>query len=166
MNKPWITEETDAAPDTAGDSFLSRSVERIRACVQGPGGWKVIVWAGLIGIGLIFLSNFWSPSSGTVDVSEDWDAAAYTATLEQRLTDMLTCIEGVGDCRVMITLENARQYVYTDRHEVVTEIQPTVKGVIVVCAGADDEAVAQRVQRAVQAVLHITAKRVCVTPSI
>ena len=163
----WHMNETDTAPDEATDSFLSRSIARLRTRVRGPDGWKVIVWAGLIGMGLIFLSSFWSPSTNTAaETAEDFDAAAYTVELEQRLTDMLTHIEGVGDCQVMITLENARQYVYTDRHEVVTEIQPTVKGVIVVCTGADDETVTQRVQTAVQTVLHITAKRVCVTPSI
>lgn len=163
MNKPWIAAETD---DSAGSAW-KRTAGRLYAFVRGPGGWKVIVWAGLIGMAFIFLSNFWSPSgTDTVKPAEEWDAAAYTAALEERLAAMLVQIEGVGDCRVMITLENARQYVYTDRHEVVTEIQPTVKGVMVVCAGAEDEAVAERVQTAVQTVLHITARRVCVTPSI
>ena len=161
MNSDWNTEP-------AADTFLTRCISRLRARVRGPGGFKVIVLVGLIGMGLIFLSNFWSPANTktAADSADDFDAAAYTAALEQRLTEMLTHIEGVGDCRVMITLENARQYVYTDRHEVVTEIQPTVKGVIVVCAGAEDEAVSDRVKTAVQTVLHITAKRVCVTPSV
>lgn len=167
MKNPWITAETEPT-EPAASSFLGRSVERIRACTRGPNGWKVIVWIGLIGMGLILLSSFWSPSpkKDAAEPSGEWDAAAYTAELEQRLTDMLVHIEGVGRCQVMITLENARQYVYTDRHEMVTEIQPTVKGVMVVCAGADDETVAQRVQTAVQTVLHVTARRVCVTPSL
>ena len=167
MNKPWIA-ESDTASDTPTDAGFGRFIERVRALVRGPNGWKWIVWAGLIGMGLILLSNFWPPSTqtSTAEQSEAWDAAAYTAELEQRLTDMLAHIEGVGACRVMITLENARQYVYTDRHEVVTEIQPTVKGVIVVCAGAENEAVVERVQTAVQTVLHITSRRVCVTPSV
>lgn len=44
----------------------------------------------------------------------------------------------------------------------VTELQPTVKGVVVVCEGGDDERVQARVTEAVTAVLNITAKRVCV----
>lgn len=44
----------------------------------------------------------------------------------------------------------------------VTELQPTVKGVVVVCTGGGDEAVRQRVTEAVTTVLNITAKRVCV----
>lgn len=44
----------------------------------------------------------------------------------------------------------------------VTEMQPTVKGVVVVCAGGGDEAVRQRVVEAVTTVLNITSRRVCV----
>ncbi len=45
----------------------------------------------------------------------------------------------------------------------VTEIQPTVKGVIVVCEGGDREEVRQQIVQSVMVALNITAKRVCVT---
>ncbi len=45
----------------------------------------------------------------------------------------------------------------------VTEIQPTVKGVIVVCEGGDREEVKQQIVQSVTVALNITAKRVCVT---
>lgn len=167
MNKPRNSAETDNTVDEPTGSPLTQTAKRLIERVRGPNGWKVIVWAGLLGMGLILLSNFRSPAAAAVEQpGGEWDAVTYTTSLEQRLTELLASVEGVGECRVMITLENARQYVYTDRHEVVTEIQPTVKGVIVVCAGAGDETVAERVQTAVQTVLHITAKRVCVTPSV
>ena len=44
-----------------------------------------------------------------------------------------------------------------------TEIQPTVKGVVVVCDGGDTDAVVQRVTAAVTTALNISARRVCVT---
>ncbi|MBP3381010.1 MAG: hypothetical protein J6L00_00065 [Clostridia bacterium] len=44
-----------------------------------------------------------------------------------------------------------------------TEIQPTVKGVVVVCDGGDREDVVQRVTSAVTTALNISARRVCVT---
>ena len=161
MKKP------SSAPPVEGGAFPGRLIERIHTFVRGPNGWKAILWAGLIGLGLICLSNIGSVYSGggSVTSAEEWDAATYTAALEQRLTDMLEQMAGVGECRVMITLENAREYVYTDRHEVVTEVQPTVKGVMVVCAGAEDQTVAERVQTAVQTVLHVASRRVCVTPA-
>jgi len=46
----------------------------------------------------------------------------------------------------------------------VTEIQPTVRGVVIACEGAADEQVAQCVAQAVKTALNITDKRVCVIP--
>lgn len=45
----------------------------------------------------------------------------------------------------------------------VTQIQPTVKGVVVVCAGGDNKDVQERITNAVRTSLNITAKRVFVT---
>lgn len=44
-----------------------------------------------------------------------------------------------------------------------TEIQPQVKGVVVVCRGGGDAAVAERVTQAVTTALNISSHRVCVT---
>ena len=116
--------------------------------------------------------------------------------LEERLTAMVERIDGVGRCRVMVTLENGVKYVYaseektgrdhklqgdtesqTDDSEttvilvqtddgyeglLVTELQPTVKGVVVVCEGGGDAAVQMRVKEALTAVLNVTERRVCV----
>ena len=44
-----------------------------------------------------------------------------------------------------------------------TEIQPQVKGVVVVCDGGDNAAVSERVVVAVTTALNISSRRVCVT---
>ena len=46
---------------------------------------------------------------------------------------------------------------------VLTEIQPQVKGVVVVCDGGDNAAVTERVVAAVTTALNISSRRVCVT---
>ncbi len=46
----------------------------------------------------------------------------------------------------------------------VTEIQPTVRGVVVACEGAEYEDVTKRVTLAIKTALNITDKRVCVIP--
>ncbi len=51
----------------------------------------------------------------------------------------------------------------TERALSVTQIQPTVKGVVVVCEGGDDPQVQQRVTDAIKTALNITSKRVYVT---
>lgn len=51
----------------------------------------------------------------------------------------------------------------TEKALAITEIQPTIKGVVVVCSGGDDPSVCKRVTDAVTTALNITSKRVCVT---
>lgn len=45
----------------------------------------------------------------------------------------------------------------------ITELAPTVKGVVVVCDGGDDAKVKEKISAAVTTALDITSKRVCVT---
>lgn len=47
----------------------------------------------------------------------------------------------------------------------ITELQPTVRGVTVVCEGGGNEAVKQAVSEAVATALNISTRRVCVVPS-
>ena len=114
---------------------------------------------------------------------------------------MVGNIDGAGQNRVMVTLENGVQYVYATEQKtgsnrvedtgdssnrlsqqddseesvivvdaedgrkglLVTELEPIVKGVVVVCEGGDQEDVQQRVSQAVTTALNITSKRVYVT---
>ena len=116
---------------------------------------------------------------------------------------MVSSIKGVGNTKVLVTLENSEETVYateekknkeatedktdgqlskkresddcekkyitikdadgTERALSVTQIQPTVKGVVVVCDGGDIPEVQQRVTEAIKTALNITSKRVYVT---
>lgn len=145
---------------------------------------KWLVWVGILGLVLIGLTEI--VPSGKTDRSE-----AVTVTenqveeaLEQRITTLLSQVDGVGKCRVMVTLESGVRSMYatdtsvtasgtseqvltvdTDAGPVgllLTHVQPTVKGVAVVCDGADDPAVCQRVVDLVSTAFHISERRVCV----
>ena len=48
---------------------------------------------------------------------------------------------------------------------VITEVQPTIKGVVVVCDGGGQTAVQQRIISAVSTALNITSARICVVES-
>lgn len=145
--------------------------KRLSAFFKSPRGIHILVAAGIVGILLMLLSEL-LPEGEKGQSDPLQDAAEMTDQLEQRLERIVAGIEGTGRCRVMVTLENGVKYVYADsggsglsRQEqglLVTELQPTVKGVAVVCEGGNDEAVRRRVTDAVTAVLHITANRVCV----
>lgn len=152
--------------------------------------WRILLWIGVAGILLIAVSEF------TPHRKQTTDSSAVTLTesqveqaLEQRITSLLREVEGVGDCRVLVTLECGEQMVYA-AHSVtaeeaegstsfsetylmvetadgpagllITRLQPMVKGVAVVCDGGGNDAVRQRVIQVVSTAFHISERRVCV----
>ena len=152
---------------------------------------RLLIAVGLVGMVLIAASE-WMPSRRQKveeDISVSLTAAQVEKALEQRIVSLLRQVEGVGSCRVMVTLESDVQTVYatdtvsavgadgstsysehyltvdTDEGPVgllLTHLQPTVKGVAVVCSGGDDPIVQNRVIQVVSTAFHISERRVCV----
>lgn len=77
---------------------------------------------------------------------------------EERLSEILSQIEGAGKVSVMLTYETDAQEKYSfssNKNEI-----PRVLGVIVVADGAGDAAVKQQLREAVTAVTGVTANHV------
>ena len=169
---------------------------------------KLILVIGGIGMALIFLSQFVGKAEGkTFDVSkissQTTDLSEYAEKLEAKLYDMVSNISGVGEAKIMVTLESGVEYVYAneekkntdltrdsdgknsktqekDNYEqtliltkngnqegaiLKTQIEPKVKGVVVVCTGGENALVQQMVTEAVKTALDIDSNRVCITKS-
>lgn len=167
---------------------------------------KIIIIIGIIGIALIFFSNYIKPVNDKqqdVEVKKEISTQEYAKQLESNLKDILCSIDGAGETKVMITLENGPETKYateektnseavqetskssgtqskqsgdselkyiivkdsngSERALAITEFEPTVKGVVVVCSGGDLPAVEQRITKAVTTALNISSKKVCVT---
>ena len=164
--------------------------EWLRKRCQGWGRDRMIRWlvaAGIAGMLLIALSECWPRRTATDTATAlTVTAAQVEQALERRITDLLGSVAGVGRCQVMVTLDSNEQMVYaadTTRTDttasdsyltvdtatgpvglLLTSIQPTVRGVVVVCAGATDTTVCQRVQAVITTAFHISERRVCVVP--
>lgn len=149
-----------------------------------------LLWLGLAGVLLIALSEWIPGDESSLPEANPIAVTEYQVeqALEQRMTALLSSVEGVGHCRVMVTLDAGTQTVYaadtrislngeeqstettllrveTDSGPVglkLTEIQPTVKGVAVVCDGGGNPAVCQRIIDVVTTAFHISERRVCV----
>lgn len=122
---------------------------------------KIVVWAGLLGMLLLLLSVLFDNSADTVEA--DAPVTDYAAEMETKLHELLLCVEGVSDCRVMVTLESGSRVVYANGgREPMTECEPTVRGVVVVIDGAIEEQTEEEVKRVVKTALHLAEKRVCV----
>ncbi len=150
----------------------------------------LLILAGAAGILILFLSEFTgAKKEKTPAVSTDsFDAAAYTESAERRLTALLGEIRGVGNVRVMITLDGSGERRFaedvqssdeTEGERVsssrqsktvlagdgglpVAQSEPVIRGVAVVCEGAGSESVRREVTETVRAALGIGRDQVYV----
>lgn len=162
-------------------SFLSGDRKRI----------KIIVAIGLIGMVLILASEMMSGGEKSKETKNESPVSCsdYTAELEDRLTNVISSIDGVGECKVMITLENTTESVYATNSEaksddgsrnqkdeyviydssggetpvLIKEYMPKVQGVTVVCSGGDDIVVKEKIIESVTSLFNISANRISVS---
>ena len=153
---------TDKTEVSAGET--ERQKPDLSAWFTSPKVRTVIVWAGLIGMGLILLSYFFDSGKKATSTAAQETSSDYAAVMETKLRDLLLCVEGVNDCQVLVTLENGSRYVYADNNskEPLTECEPTVRGVVVVVNGAVDDQTETEIKSVVKTALHLAEKRVCV----
>jgi len=152
---------------------------------------KIIVAIGLIGIVLIFMSDIFMDNNKTKNESKDnrYSYDEYTENLENKLKKVVSNIDGVGECEVMITLQNTNENVYATDVEIkndgdstnqkdeyvlydsdngespvlIKEYLPQVQGVTVVCTGGDNVTVKEKVIQCVTSLFNIPTNRVSVS---
>ena len=149
---------------------------------------KVFIALGLIGILLIFMSEI-IPSTTQSTKKDEYSYDEYITTLESETTKLLESIDGAGECRVMITLENTRESVFAKNYEesssgsyysnsneyvlykgqegetplLVKEYFPQIKGVAVVCSGADSVAVKESIINCLTSVFDLPSTKISVS---
>ncbi|MBQ8515738.1 MAG: hypothetical protein IJ496_10110 [Ruminococcus sp.] len=176
-------------------------LERLKKWMQGENSVRLIVLAGLAGLVCILLSSFFPEEkedpAGTgaepVQTAEPVQSAErYAQGLEARLEEILMQIEGVGKCRVMITVSGSESYSYAQdtqqhaqedsqelqrEHVIIDEgegdaalvehiANPEVIGVIIACEGGQNHVVREQIYEAASAVLDVPSNRICVTQRI
>ncbi len=152
----------------------------------------------VIAVGILLLSVNVSPNqteNETANSSDEQDQNNQVVeNLEQKLTELLSSIDGVGEIKVMITLESSKEYIYAseqktthdqsdetsykqdsetniiivDNQEGKSAIpikvnEPSIKGVAIVCEGANDIMVKSSVIEATKSVLGIGSNRISVS---
>lgn len=132
----------------------------IKNLLNNPKFTKIAIIVGLVAIALIFLSSY-------IDVSwftQKTDIDEYCVALEESLLSVVTQIEGVGEAKIFLTMDNSGENVYLNNSDTKTKsITPVVRGVVIVCDGGDDPLVVSRVMSAVTKSLDISSNKVCVT---
>ena len=150
---------------------------------------KIRIVATVMGVVLILLSELDFSTPKAEESVQTGDYAQYVSTLNDELTSVISSIDGVGDCKVMITLKNTKENVYAENSEtsssdssnsenneyviynsengdsplLLKEEMPQVAGVAVVCSGGDSEAVRERIIDCVCALFDISSSHVSVS---
>lgn len=90
--------------------------EKAKTLLSGEGKLRLIVVLGLVGMALILASQFLGGSktrAPDIDTTTAlYTSEAYITEMETKLTSLITGMEGVGEARVMVTLESGVEYVY------------------------------------------------------
>ena len=151
----------------------------------GKGGWRrLVLIAGIAAIALLFLSTL-TPQSEPQTVQQY--TAEETAKLERELERRLTEIDGVSSPQVMVTLDRTSERVFAEESKTrsgsgenstestlalsgsgkealeTSVILPKVRGVAVVCGGAEDIVIREKVVNTAARVLDIKVSQVYVT---
>ena len=91
------------------------------------------------------------------------------ANQEQKNTDKSQDMTGENTTRIQERQDVEQNVILVDDPEggekalIKTQLEPQIKGVVVVCQGGDDPVVQKRISQAVTTALDISSKRVCVT---
>lgn len=155
----------------------------------GDGGWRrIVIIAGIAAIALLFFSTLTPKNEPeqTAQFSAE-DTARLERELEQRLTAVISEIDGVSSPKVMVTLDCTSQRVFAEDSKTrsasgetssesslalsgsgkealeTSVILPKVRGVAVVCGGAGDVTIREKVMNTAAKVLDIKVSQVYVT---
>ena len=160
--------------------------EVLAACrrkLEGIGKYKYACLVLLIGIGLM-LFPLHEEAAPVQDVNKESEA-----TMEERLENILSRVDGVGSVTVLLSLKEGPQYTYqTDEHSVTEDRQqdceretvlirnenggespiithtryPVYEGAVVVCEGADNASVRLYVVNAVSDLTGLGSDKISV----
>ena len=169
--------------------------DKLRMLLRQENRLKLILLLGVTGIAMILLSGMLPEKQSSAQHAEPppadaagTDPDAYRVQLEERLTALLSQMDGVGAAAVMITVSGSAEQVYASeisdsRNErgsqksvspvlvrsngsesaLVTETRaPAVSGAVILCSGGGHAAVQEHVTKAAAALLGIPANRIYV----
>lgn len=136
---------TPTSAQLSAEEFVAKTEEKLKTIVgsiEGAGQCQVMVTLEN-GVEYVYASQQKVNSDRVEDTGEN------SNKLQQR--------DDTEENIIIVDTEDGRQGL------LVTEIQPTVKGVVVVCEGGDQALVQQRITDAITTALNISSKRVCVS---
>ena len=142
---------------------MEKAKELGKRLLESGSARRWILLAALLGAALMVLSGMFSFAKKQETGGSGFEVSDYRQSAQQDLEQLISHIQGAGKTRVLLTVENSAEYVYLENGTTKTkEIQPHVRGVLVLCEGGDDPVTVGRVTEAVTKALDISTAKVCI----
>lgn len=170
---------------------LKKAGEALKAAIKSQKLPRAVFLLGILGIVLIYLSSLDWGGGPEAEAAPSEPAAPESCQrrLEEDLLRVVRAVTGEGSPQVMITLEDGGRSVYAQdssqstgetgqesqaSHVVLedgkgaqqglalAQLQPEVKGVVIVSQGAGDPALREKLINAARTALGVPSSRVCV----
>lgn len=109
-----------------------------------------------LGISVILFS-----SGKDKETKTEESLAEYKANLESELAELCSSVRGVGRCRVSVSFSRGAENTYKGSLLIETK-PPEVLGVIIVCKGADSDAVRRDLTELITSLFAISSTRVAI----
>lgn len=175
--------------DVKGGKFLDKfAFMRKLKSIKGI-EWIIVGIACLL-LFLIYFSNFSSTDKDKTSIEKTYSAQEYASQIEDKLSSVLSNVEGAGKVSVIVTLKSGYEFVYATNKEektnttsgatnstqtvtitekpiivsnqpiILMEILPKVNGILVVAKGANNVKVKLNLLKAVQAVIDVSSENI------
>lgn len=149
---------------------------------------KILIAIGLISVFLIAFSET-MPKIAEQKKTDDTSYSDYISELENKTCELVSSINGAGNCKVMITLKVTNESVYAKNSNensnngsfsndseyvlyngqsgeeplLIKEYFPEIQGVAIVCDGADNTVVKEEIINAVSSLFNISVSKISVS---
>lgn len=166
------------------DKIQSESIRNIVGKIKSDKKALIIMFAAIVGLFLISGSEFYENESKDINESSS-ELINDSEIAEKRLSEIIGRINGAGDVKVYITYDcefesvfasnsdvkvkgdetqSKNEYIITDDDTglVLKRIYPKVRGVAVVCKGADDPVIKEKIYSMVSALFDISTNKISV----
>ena len=172
---------------------MNLKLDRILRIFKSDKKTIVVAIVGVVLILIIMLSELIPVSDNKDEVKNKNEEIDYYTTLENKVEEIISLIDGAGRTKVMITLSETTEYIYaknesnqnkssenslntdTENDYVIIEqnnedsgllvktIEPKIRGVAIVCEGGDNPTVQQNIYSTVSAVLNVSTARISIS---
>lgn len=132
-------------------------MEWIKGILRGRGARvALLIFVFIIGVGIVFGSGGEDKESVKEKSLEE-----YKSELEAELSELCSSVRGVGKCKVSVSFSRGAENSYKGSMLVETK-PPEVLGVIIVCKGADSDAVRRDLTELITSLYAIPSSRVAI----